>query len=279
MGGAMVLRIGIITDLHFGPRTLFQGRLRKMSDMAPELTAAFVRRMNEEVHPDLVLTLGDVVEDESLELDRQRYQKAMQVLSGLKAPVQHVVGNHDTIHQSDDMIRETWGHEGELFYGFDAGGYHFSVLRTIERAHVDCRIDPDQIDWLREDLSKTRLPTVVAMHHAAAEQDLRGNPWFEHFPAVALVTGREALREVIAKSGRVVMVVNGHLHWSHVGMHDGIPYVTVQSLTENLEADAPGRVASAWAVVELSETGLVVRTEGGAPSVFEYHRGTTEGTV
>lgn len=268
----MVLRIGIITDLHFGPRALFHGRLRKMSDLAPHLTGAFVRRMNEEVHPDLVLTLGDVIEDASLEEDRARYGEAMAVLSGLQAPVRHVVGNHDTINQTDDMIRETWGHEGELFYSFDTGGFHFSVLRTIERAHKDCRIDPEQIAWLREDLAATRLPSVVAMHHSAAEQDLRGNPWFEHAPAVALVKGREALREVIANSGRVVMVVNGHLHWSHVGIHDGVPYVTIQSLTENLEDDAPGRVASAWAVVELDEAGVVVRTEGGAPNVFQWVR-------
>jgi len=270
MGAAMVLRIGVITDLHFGPRILFHGRLRKMSDLAPELTAAFVRRMNEDVHPDLALTLGDVVEDESVELDRQRYRQALHVLSGLKAPVRHVVGNHDTINQTDDMVREAWGHAGELFYSFDFQGHHFSVLRTIERAHVDARIDPEQIEWLREDLAQTRLPSVVAMHHAAAEQDLRGNPWFEKAPEVALVKGRESLRRTIAASGKVRLVLNGHLHWSHVGIHDGIPYVTIQSLTENLEPDAPGRVASAWAVVELSEHHVVVRTEGGAPNVFEY---------
>lgn len=268
----MTLRIGIISDLHFGPRTLFHGRLRKMSDLAPQLTHDFVRRMNDVVHPNLVLTLGDVIEDESLELDRARYAEAMHILSGLHAPVRHVVGNHDTINQSDDMIRETWKHEGELFYSFDFEGYHFAILRTIERAHVDTRIDPEQVAWLRDDLAATKLPAVVAMHHAAAEQDLRGNPWFEHAPHIALVRGREELRGVIAESRSVILVLNGHLHWSHVGIHDNIPYVTMQSLTENLDPDAPGRVASAWAVAELSEHRIVVRTEGNAPNVFQWDR-------
>jgi len=241
-----------------------------MSDQAPDLTSAFVRRMNEEVEPDLVLTLGDVIEDASREEDQARYLEALRILSNLQAPVRHVVGNHDTIHQTDAMIRAAWKWDGELFYSFDHGRIHFSVLRTIERAHVDTRIDREQIDWLREDLSRTTLPAVVAMHHAAAEQDLRGNPWFEHAPHVALVKGREDLRATIADSGRVIMVLNGHLHWSHVGIHDGIPYVTIQSLTENLEDDAPGRVASAWAVAEISDDGLVVRTEGGAPNVFQW---------
>lgn len=271
----MKLTFAVITDLHFGPRTLFRGKLRKMSDFAPALTRNFVQRMNDHVHPDLVLTLGDVVEDASLKEDRARYQEALLILRDLDAPVRHVVGNHDTINQTDDMIRETWGHEGELFYSFDFHGVHFSVLRTIERQHVDARIDPEQVEWLREDLARTALPAVVAMHHSAAEQDLRGNPWFEQAPEVALVRGREALREVIAASGKVVLVINGHLHWSQVTLHDGIPYVTVQSLTENLDDDAPGRVASAWAVVHLTDDGLVVQTEGAARCVFqqEYSQG------
>jgi len=265
----MKLTFGVISDLHFGPRTLFRGKLRKMSDLAPPLTRDFVRRMNDAVHPDLVLTLGDVVEDESLEADRRRYREALEILRGCSAPVRHVCGNHDTINQTDDMIREVWGQTGELYYSFDFQGVHFSVLRTIERMHVDCRIDMDQVEWLREDLGKTALPVVVAMHHSAAEQDLRGNPWFEEAPQVALVEGREALREVVASSGKVRLVINGHLHWTQVTLHDGIPYVTVQSLTENLDDDAPGRVASAWAVVHLTDSELLVQHEGASRSVFQ----------
>lgn len=264
----MTLRIGIISDLHFGPRILFHGRLRKMSDMAPELTVAFVQRMNE-LKPDLVLTLGDIIEDESLETDANRYRHALRLLSEINAPVRHVYGNHDTINQTDDMIREAWNHQGELYYSFDCKGYHVSVLRTVERPHIDARLPSEQLEWLRKDLEQTTLPTVVAMHHGAADQNLRNNPWFENAPEVALIKERKALRSVISSSPRVRLVLNGHLHWTHVGIHDAIPYVTVQSLTENLDPDAPGRVAAAWALVELSDHHVLVRTEGAAPSVFE----------
>ena len=44
-------------------------------------------------------------------------------------------------------------------------------------------------------------------------------------------------------------VFNGHLHWNHLDVIAGIPYVTVQSLIENLDDDAPGRAAAAHAVV------------------------------
>jgi 3',5'-cyclic AMP phosphodiesterase CpdA len=244
-----------------------------MTDCAPELTRHFVDKMNHHVHPDLVLTLGDMIEDACLADDRARYNECLETLAGLRAPVRHVVGNHDTINQSDDMIRDVWKHTGPLFYGFDFGGVHFSVLRTIERAHVDCRIDDEQIAWLREDLTRTNLPAVVAMHHAAAEQDLRHNPWFDEAPHLALVKGREALRDIIRRSGKVVLVLNGHLHWNHVDLHDGIPYVTVQSLTENLNVDEPGRPANGHAVIRMDERGLLVNIEGYARFGFQMHRG------
>ncbi len=43
------------------------------------------------------------------------------------------------------------------------------------------------------------------------------------------------------------------MHWNHFDVLDGIPFVTVQSLIENLDEDAPGRAAAAHAVVRLDE--------------------------
>ncbi|PIE06256.1 MAG: hypothetical protein CSA75_00465 [Sorangium cellulosum] len=68
-----MLLIGDITDLHFGTRVLFGGRARKTSDFAPALTAKSVKRMNEHVHLNPVLiTLGDVIEDASVQQDQVR---------------------------------------------------------------------------------------------------------------------------------------------------------------------------------------------------------------
>ena len=69
---ARELTLGIVTDLHFGPEALFGGKLRKLTRQAGDLARDFVRRMNEEVHPDLVVNLGDDIEDESREADLAR---------------------------------------------------------------------------------------------------------------------------------------------------------------------------------------------------------------
>jgi len=67
------------------------------------------------------------------------------------------------------------------------------------------------------------------------------------------------------------MVINGHLHWNHVDVHDGIPYVTVQSLIENLDDDGPGRPAEASAVVRVRDRSILVEVDGAAPTRYEHH--------
>jgi Icc protein len=267
----MSFRLAVITDLHFGTRTRFRGKLRKVADAAPALTNAFVQRMNGSVHPDLVLALGDFIEDESHDADLARYRECVRVLRQLTCPLRFAAGNHDTIHLRDDDLRAIWQHDGALHYSFDTNGYHVCVLRTVERPLRDVTLPADQLAWLEQDLASTTLPTVVAMHHSAADQDLRGNPWFEHAPHLALIDRRDILRAAIAASGKVVLVVNGHVHWNHVDLHDGIPYVTVQSLTENVDDDEPGRAAAAWGVFRIDDRALSVVIEGEQPLRFTQH--------
>ncbi len=78
------------------------------------------------------------------------------------------------------------------------------------------------------------------MHHPASEMRLEGNRWFEKRPYVRRVAERRRLRQVIEASGKVVAVFNGHVHWNHLDVIAGIPYITLQSMVENLDDDAPG---------------------------------------
>src|SRR5262245_39797915 len=139
LGSARRVRIALITDEHFGPRAYFGGKLRKLSHEAPELTRRFVERMNQLERPDLVVNLGDVVEDESHAADLERYRSFVEILAGLNAPVLHVAGNHDQINLSEDDLRGLWGRSGPLHYSADIGGVHFVVLNTLEQKDVAVR--------------------------------------------------------------------------------------------------------------------------------------------
>lgn len=272
-----MLTLGLISDLHFGPETYHRGKLRKLTREGPGLAKAFAQRMNDEVRPDLIVNLGDDIEDESRDADLARYRGCIQALSRARAELIHVAGNHDTIHLTHDDLRGSWGRgpwdgsvgRRDLCYSFQRGGFHFSVLETHEQQDVDITLGQAQLAWLREDLTAATLPVVVLMHHSASEQDLRGNYWFEGREHVALVKERRDLRRILQESGKVRLVLNGHVHWNHFDIVDGLPFVTVQSLIENLDEDAPGRAAAAHAVVRLDERRTIVELEGAERARYQ----------
>jgi Icc protein len=264
------LTIGIVTDLHFGPEARHEGKLRKLTHEAGDLARAFVRAMNDEVKPDLVVNLGDDIEDESREADLARYGECQAILRTAKAPLVNVAGNHDLIHLNREDMCRFWQHTGPLYYSFEAGGWHFVVLHTIERQDVEIRLPETQLEWLREDLRGGTGNTVVLMHHSASDQYLEDSRWWPGRAHLALVKERAELRRILEESGRVRAVFNGHLHWNHLDVLAGIPYVTVQSLIENLDEDAPGRAAAAHAVVTLGERGMKVRVRGNDPARYQF---------
>ena len=273
-----MLTLGLISDLHFGLETKHRGKLRKLTREAPKLAKAFVDRMNTVVRPDLVVNLGDDIEDEDRDADLARYAGCIQVLARADAEKIHVAGNHDTIHLAHADLHRIWGRGPwddpvspiDVRYSFQRGGFHFTVLHTHERQDVDITLGDDQLRWLEDDLARATLPVVILMHHSASDQDLRGNYWFEGREHVALVKERRAMRSILRASGKVRLVLNGHVHWNHLDVIEGIPFVTVQSLIENLDEDAPGRAAAAHAVVRLDDRRTIVEIEGAERARYQF---------
>lgn len=269
------LVVALISDIHFGPEAGFGGKLRKLTGQAPALAQAFVDRMNRDVRPDLVVNLGDDIEDEGLEADRARYGACIGVLRGVSCELVNVAGNHDVINLGPKDLLEIWGRPDlpELYFSFDRGGYHFVVLHTRERKDLDVSVGPEQLTWLEKDLAAHKGEAVIAlMHHSAADQELRGNRWFEGKPNICLIRERRAIRALFEAHGGVLAVFNGHLHWNHLDVIRGIPYVTLQSLIENVDDDAPGRAAAAHAVVRLSKRRIVVDVEGAERARYQFDR-------
>lgn len=266
----MTLRIGLVSDVHFGPEARHEGRLRKLSAYAEPLLETFVARMNDVDRPDLVVSLGDAIEDENHEVDRQRYGRFAQVLAGARAEVIHVAGNHDQMNLSDDELCELMGLEGSrLWRSFDRGDWHIVVLCTRYQPGRSVHLPEDQIQWLAEDLAATSRNTLVLLHHPLCEMDCRGNRWFEEQPHLCRVAERRRVRQVLEQSGRVRAVVCGHAHWNHLSVIAGIPYITLQSLIENVDDDAPGRAARAHALLELGAHDLRCDVRGEAPCHYQ----------
>lgn len=262
------MRFAAITDLHFGRAAPYRGVDRKLTGHAAALTAAFVDDMNRRVRPDFVVVLGDVIEDESTRADLDNYNKAVKILSGLEMPVRYVYGNHDLVNLTHGQLLAISG-ETALNSSFDVDGWHLVRLHSTAsfpppdapgtehglRAHIT----PEDLAWLDHDLAAAGRPAIVFTHFAPADLNLAGQFWFGHAPDEALLGNRAEVRDIL-ESHEVVMAMNGHVHWNNRTVHNGISYITIQSLVENTAGD--GEPAGAWALVEASATHLEVTVNG-----------------
>jgi 3',5'-cyclic AMP phosphodiesterase CpdA len=266
------MRFALISDVHFGPLAYHEGKLRKMTHQAGALTRRFVDRMNGIEQPELVINLGDVIEDKSRAEDLENYGRFIDIMRELEAEVIHVAGNHDTVHLTEDDLRRFWRSTDPLFYSRDFGGIHWVVLRTVEIKDTAIHLPEEQLVWLEAHLKDAPFPTIVLMHHPASDMVLEGSRWFETQPHICRVAERKRLRKILEQSGKVIAVFNGHVHWNHFDSISSIPYITLQSLTENVDDDAPGRPSGAYAVCDIDERRLLVHVHGAEPVRYQIER-------
>ena len=84
-----------------------------------------------------------------------------------------------------------------------------------------------------------------------------------------MLANRAEVRDVL-ESHDVAMAMNGHVHWNNHTVHNGISYITIQSLIENTAND--GEPAGAWALVEAGATHLEVTVNGRDPASYRVPR-------
>lgn len=256
----------LISDIHFGADKLHEGFCKKLSSRALSLTRYMVNRINAELRPSFVVQLGDAIEDEDAEADEENYSTIVDAFKPLTMPIYHVVGNKEQVNLSLEQTREILNYP-RLYYSFDSGDYHFVVLFSVSRSEDEISIDKTQLGWLEADLNLTKKKTVIFLHHPLDDQDLSESFWFEKKPENCFVKERDSVREVIARSGKVIAVFNGHVHRNNLQFCGDIPYITLQSLVENL-TEKSKTPSETFAVVTLSKTEIKVEIEGLNPEEY-----------
>jgi len=261
------MRFACITDLHIGKSAYHNGIRRKLSEHCEQLINTLCHTVNNDGDYDFVIQLGDLIEDESHAADSTNYQTGVNLLNQAQPPVYHVTGNHDAVFL-DQADRLRISGTQSAYYSFDSADCHCIVLHSLvpNGKLRPIHICDQQIEWLKADLAATTKPTVVFVHHALSDQDLNGNPWHEGIPEQCLVQNRVEVRGILAASNTVVAVFCGHLHWNRIDMHDGIPYCTLQSATENFKnIDTP---AASWGEVQIANSKVQVTVHGNDQLAF-----------
>ncbi len=182
-------------------------------------------------NPDLVITGGDHITEgfeSSAHRVEHRWDAYMKMHRAIAADIYPTIGNHDLVAAVPDdgtnpskdprvIYRARMGLD-QTYYSFDAAGYHFVILDSIEvtgdQYGYKGMIRPEQLEWLKEDLSKVwpNRPIILSTHvpilssfHAATM-----GPTFIPKRNRVMVNNLDILKLVAEHN--VILVLQGHLH-------------------------------------------------------------------
>lgn len=224
--GSPPFRFAYISDTHLYPRGLNQRFVRAAVKAVDDVNAL-------EPQPDFVFFGGDLAQlgrAEELELGKE-------ILSGLKAPVKIMVGEHDWFYDLGEKWQELFGPPN---YSFDWKGVHFVVLMSVhekdfwtargmtpaERMQTVAGLDngvqsrfevgAEEREWLKQDLAKVphTTPIVVFSHSPLYKYYRAWNFWTEDAEEV----------QAILKPYNQVTVVHGHTHQMLFNQIDNISF-------------------------------------------------------
>ena len=241
------LRIGLITDLHHADKPaagsrFYRETIAKLNSAAEEFQKSGL---------DFVVELGDLIDAaDSVDTELSYLRTINREFSKLSSDRHYVLGNHcvDTLTKTE-FLQEVG--QKESYYSFDRVGFHFIVLDACFRNDGvpygrknskwnDANIPPAELEWLREDLQSTKLPTVVFVHQRLDVTTDHG------------VKNCVEVRSILKDSGRVLAVFQGHSHQNDLKDIDGIHYCTLVAMVEG-----SGPVNSGASVLELHDDGTI----------------------
>jgi 3',5'-cyclic-AMP phosphodiesterase len=203
-----IVRLGLISDVHLDVMHDGPERLRQFVDAATRWKA------------DAIIELGDFC------TPKPATRATADVFESFAGRKFHVIGNHDTDGGfKRDQVVEYHRMPGR-YYSFDLRGIHGVVLdaNDVPPGHTSgypSHIDDPQIEWLREDLAKTRLPVFVFSHQSLERP--------------TCIRSQEKVRTVLEQARRadgsrkVAACLNGHWHIDHWRLINEIPYIHINS--------------------------------------------------
>lgn len=221
----------------------------------PELNAvdgtakAWRHVMSQRPKPDLVLVGGDMVMDAwasdkaRTQLQWDLYKRVLK--DGTDLPVHHTIGNHD-IWGINKGASNTSGKEGlwakrwfldefgysKTYHSFDFGDWHFVILDNvlITPDGYNGFVDGEQMDWLKEDLSRSVRPTLVVSHipllsitGIADGYDAKTGEW--NVGGNLMTKNVDEIRRLFADHPHVKVALSGHIHKVDRVDYQGVTYL------------------------------------------------------
>ncbi len=220
------IRIGICTDVH----------LNLMHDSELRLST-FVDAMNK-AKPDFIIELGDFMTPD------KKYAHFIDTWNLFQGDKYHVIGNHETDGGfSKSQVLESRG-MSHPYYSFDKNGFHFIVLDGNDKKTPDAKpyyrfIGPEQIAWLKSNLSEANLPVILFSHQELLPPDGEEGGSVENYTEVQQIL---ELHNIHHPGNRVIACFNGHSHFDYAQNSNGIWYITITSMSYHWLGDKYTRI-------------------------------------
>jgi predicted phosphodiesterase len=222
-----------VTDIHLTNSEPDTFKLTRESQL---FLQQLVKQLNNE-KVDFVVFGGDQVE--TIGKDEANWQLFLDILQGLNAPWNFVLGETDVSGNFSVDKRKTFGPdwkqrgiETETSYW----SHNLSQQPMVHLIGLDTSIPNStiggvsqrQLDWLKKDLeANKRHFTIIFSHHPLlppAPYD-SGPPWDEY-----VIPDGGAVREIIGSHPNVKMVISGHTHVSKVQNERDVWHISSPSL-------------------------------------------------
>ncbi len=212
-------RLVYMTDVHLGEGNANESykRMRATIDEINSLDPL----------PDACWVGGDI------SLDHKSGPRYVDLVSRLKMPVRHSVGNHEFQLSTGDPLGSFQKLFGPTHYSWNMAGVHCITLDGCfldpiarERGLVIGRFGPRELAWLAADLATVpkNMTTVVAVHIPLhCNYPPRRGTTAENSPQWIITNGDSAID--LLKQHDVPLVLQGHLHENQRSVRSGIEFV------------------------------------------------------
>lgn len=225
--GEPVLRIGVVTDIHYADK---DPQINRFYRESRNKLRESIDRFNQ-LRSDFIVELGDIIDAaDSVETEIGYLETIEAECARFRGDRHYVLGNHCVWALSKkQFFAHCGGREG--FYSFDRGPFHFVILDACYRADgesyggknydwKDTDIPVIEREWLRNDLQRTDKPAVIFVHQRL---DVANDYAVKTAPLI---------REVLERSGKVLAVFQGHSHKNDYREIQGIHYCTLRAMVE-----------------------------------------------
>jgi len=230
-----VLEIGLVTDLHYADKQPVGSRhYRETPGKLEEAAEQFGKHKLA-----FLVELGDLIDAaDSVDAELGYLHRINRDFAAICPSRHYVLGNHcvSTLKKEEflDGVEQK-----RSYYSFDSGNFHFVVLDSCFRSDgqpygrnnfdwTDPNVPAAEVEWLMADLQSNQRKTIVFAHQRLDVKNQHG------------VNNASELRKILAESGNVLAVFQGHSHENDYREIDGIHYCTLVAMIEGAGAESNG---------------------------------------